>query len=164
MIYALIDTRADDFFMTKLVWGDVQQVADAVFKSCDWIFESLPNMSMEDMEIEYDCSFDAYRVLSKFTTLPVIQSFSMYVEDLEVIVAFAVEGYDAFYHAFNNYKDRYEQFNNVQLVASMIEAEEDLQQLNDEIRSISSGKNYVTEFRYLQKNEFYEEQEMKMYN
>ena len=106
MIYALIDTRADDFFMTKLVWGDVQQVADAVLKSCDWIFESLPNMSMEDIENEYACSLDAYRVLSKFTTLPVIQSFSMYVEDMEVIVAFAEEGFDAFYAAFNKYKNR----------------------------------------------------------
>ena len=65
MIYALIDTRADDFFMTKLVWGDVQQVANAVFKSCEWIFESFPNMSMEDIENECDCSLDAYKVLSK---------------------------------------------------------------------------------------------------
>ena len=164
MIYALIDTRADDFFMTKLVWGDVQQVADAVLKSCDWIFESLPNMSMEDIENGYACSLDAYRVLSKFTTLPVIQSFSMYVEDMEVIIAFAVEGFDAFYAAFNTYKDRYEQFVNIDLTPIMDETEESLEQLNAEFRSISSGMNYVTEFRYLQKNEFYEEQERKMYN
>ena len=164
MIYALIDTRADDFFMTKLVWGDVQQVANAVFKSCEWIFESLPNMSMEDIENEYDCSLDAYKVLSKFTTLPVIQSFSMYVEDMEVLVAFAVEGFDAFYQAFNQYKDRREAFENIDLIPIVDETEENLQQLNDEFRSISSGKNYITEFRYLQKNEFYEEQEMKMYN
>jgi len=164
MIYALIDTRADDFFMTKLVWGDVQQVANDVFKSCDWIFESLPNMSMEDIENEYDCSLDAYRVLSKFTTLPVIQSFSMYVEDMEVIVAFAVEGYDAFYQAFNQYKDRREAFENIDLIPIMDETEDNLQQLNAEFRSISSGRNFVEVYRYLHKNEDYKEQEIKMYN
>ena len=151
MIYALIDTRADDFFMTKLVWGDVQQVANAVFKSCDWIFESLPNMSMEDIENEYDCSLDAYRVLSKFTTLPVIQSFSMYVEDMEVLVAFAVEGFDAFYQAFNQYKDRREAFEHIDLIPIMDETEENLQQLNAEFRSISSGQENVVEYRYLHK-------------
>lgn len=164
MIYALIDTRADDFFMTKFVWGNVQQVANTVLQSCNWIFESIPNKSLEDIENEYECSLDAYRILKKYTTLQVLRSFSIYVEDMEVSVAFSVEGYEAFYDAFNNYKDMREQFNNVQLVAYMDETEENLRQLNDEFRSISSGCNFVSEFRYLQNNGQYTEQKLKIYN
>lgn len=140
IFYALIDSRSDCTAETHLAWGDLQAITDALIEECDLIINSfLDDMTMEDLEAEYYCEFEDYKALKDCDspTEEMIASFTFTLSDCSVNVGCLVEGYQELVKAFSEYtKDKWT-LDIWSMVPDIEETEENLQALDDELRSLN---------------------------
>ena len=139
MYYALIDSRSDVYAETSLLWGDLQDIASGLIEQCDTLIESMDDMSMEELEDEYYCEFDSYRELSEKEDVEYddIYNFSFVLSDLTIEIGCLVESYDELVSAFEEYTEDKITLDEWKLVSEFDETEENLAELDKEIRSLN---------------------------
>lgn len=152
MYYALIESKnGEGYFMRSLSWGELDQIARAVLDECGLIFDSMPNMSLEELDNEYYCSFSDYNELqeAETPTLSMIRGFYFCISDMEVSVEITAESYAEFREKFQNHMEDDWSFEGRYLVEEFEETPENLEQLADEIRSVGSDYCYADSFEFL---------------
>ena len=139
MYYALIDMRGSCTAITALAWGSLKQIADKVISECDELMGNLDNMSMEEYEEEYYCEFDDYKKLvdCENPTAEMIRGFSFTIGDCTTYVECLVEGYPALVKAFGEYTEDKEILDMWELVPEIEETEENLSDLDWELRGLA---------------------------
>ena len=150
MYYALVDMRGTCCATTALAWGDLKQVANMLISECETLIYdtcSLDNVSEEELEEEYYCELDSYRELAECEspTKSMIESFSFVLGDCTIDVGCLVEGYAALVKAYEAYAEDKMTLDEWRLVPEIEETEENLSQLDEELRSLNddvSGGEY----------------------
>ena len=143
MYYALVDMRSDCIAMTTLAWGDLQGVAARLIEECELLMENTDSMTMEEFEEEYYCEFGDYRALVECEdpTFEMIASFSFTLSDCTIDVGCLVEGYSELVTAFGEYTDDKMTLDEWQLVPEIEETDENLWELDEELRSLNDDQS-----------------------
>lgn len=139
MYYALIDMRSDCEATTALARGSLKEISDSLIYESKLIFESFGNLQLEEFEEEYYCEFDDYKSLSTCDdpTEEMIKSFSFTLDDCTISVGCLVEGYSELVKAWDVYKSDKWSLDCWSLVPEIEETEENLSQLDEEMRSLN---------------------------
>ena len=142
MYYALVDMRGTCCATTALAWGDLKQIADTLISECETLIYdtcNLDNLSEEELEEEYYCEFDDYIELAECEcpTKGMLESFSFVLGDCTINVGCLVEGYTALVKAFGEYTEDKMTLDMWSLVPEIEETDENLSQLDEELRSLN---------------------------
>lgn len=139
-LYALIDSRSDCEAVTHLAWGNLRNIADSLIEDCESVVQSyLDDMTMEELEAEYYCEFEDYKALKicDAPTEEMLASFTFTLSDCSVNVGCLVEGYQELVKAFSEYTEDKWTLDIWSMAPDIEETEENLQALDDELRSLN---------------------------
>lgn len=139
MYYALIDMRSPCEATTALAWGTLKEIADTLVAECRQLMENTDDLPIEELEQEYHCEFDDYKRIEDCgdPAPSMIESFSFTLNDCTIDVGCFVEGYPALVSAWDEYKAGKWTLECWCMVPDIEETEENLSQLDDELRSMN---------------------------
>lgn len=151
MYYALLDMRNDCCASTGLIWGEtLRDVANALIATCDAAMKDTDDMPMEELEEVYYCEFLDYGVLvdCENPTIEMLNDFSFTLSDATIDVGCLVEGYAALVRAFSEYAEDKTALDEWDLVPAIEETEENLTELDDELRRLNTDDLRSDEYRF----------------
>ena len=157
MWYSLIDGRSSCVAITHLAWGTLEDIANDIINEC---YELISNMTigMDEDEIEEEYGEDiAY--FNEFESCEIhteemIRMFQFCIGDCTIDVGCLVEGYPALVEAYAEYAEDKWTLDEWRLVPEIEETDDNLFELDEELRALNDIFDEDCELKYFIPNEF----------
>lgn len=123
--------------------GSLDQIADTILYECKKLIETTDDLSLDEMEQVYACGFANYKQMLSGSKLTAewIEHFTFSLCDCTITVGCLAEGYPALVQAFDDYAADKWPLNEWKLVPDLEESEDNLAQLDEEIRDLCTDSN-----------------------
>ena len=157
MWYALIDGRSSCVAMTHLAWGTLKDIANDLINECDLLIETMTEgMDEEEIEEEYGDEIAEYREFANCEDHDesMIRSFQFCLGDCTVDVGCLVHGYSELVAAYAEYAEDKWTLDEWRLIPEIEETDENLHDLDDELRLLNDDCGSNITLKYFIPNEF----------
>ena len=157
MWYSLIDDRSSCVAMTHLAWGTLEDIANDLINECNLLIDSMTEgMDEDEIEEEYGDEIAEFRKFEECDehTEAMIQAFQFWIGDCTVDVGCLVQGYPALVEAYVEYAEDKLSLDEWRLIPEIEETDENLSELDDELRSLNDGYGTNCEMQYFIPNDF----------
>ena len=142
MYYALVDSRSSTDAITYLLWGDLNDIAARLISegrdAIEWLTE---DMDEDEIYEEYGDDIEEFEEFTEIDEIfeKDITSFALYLGDTFLEVSCLTDSYHALLEAFEEYTSDKPFINEWKLVDEIDETDENLEQLNAELQSLTDG-------------------------
>ena len=156
MWYSLIDGRSSCIAITHLAWGTLEDIANDLINECNMLIDTMTDgMDEDEIEEEYGDDIAEFKEFEDSDTHSedMIRSFYFSIGDCTVDVGCLVQGYPALVEAYAEYAEDKWTLDEWRLVPEIEETDDNLFELDDELRSLNDNCGTDCEMKYFVPNE-----------